>query len=93
MADNNNETKTGFADFLKNMLEAKRNHVDSPSEKICKLSIERDMIYDRVKSLEKDIEKSKANGEDCTFLESQHKSLDDYKNLLGDQIKKLIDET
>lgn len=33
------------------------------------------------------------NNEDCTFLEAQLQHLNDYKKLLGDQIKKLVDET
>ena len=92
--DNNNEKKeTSLPDFIKERLEAKRKHVDTPSERIFKLAVERDKIYDKVKELEKDLETAKENNEDCTFLEAQLQHLKDYKKLLGDQIKKLIDET
>lgn len=67
--------------------------MDTPSEKITKLSIERDMTYDKIQSYKKKIEAGKQNGEDTSFTEMQVKQLEIYKNMLGDQIKKLIDET
>lgn len=92
--NNNNEKKEKIIpDFINEIIKAGRNHVDTPSEKICKLSFDRDKIYDEVKKLEKDLETAKENNEDCTFLESQLQHLKDYKKLLGDQIKKLVDET
>ena len=92
--DNNNEKKeTGSISFLKEILEKKLNHVDTPSEKIVKLAMDRDIAYTKIKLLKKDLESAKENNEDCTFLEAQLQHLNDYKKLLGDQIKKLVDET
>ncbi len=91
----NNEKKMcdGLPDFLKDILEGKKKHVDTPSEKIIKLAIERDMTYDMIQGYKKKIESGKQNGEDTSFTEMQVKQLEIYKNMLGDQIKKLIDET
>lgn len=91
----NNEKKMcdGLPDFLKDILEGKKKHVDTPSEKITKLAIERDMTYDKIQGYKKKIESGKQNGEDTSFTEMQVKQLEIYKNMLGDQIKKLIDET
>ena len=59
--DNNNEKKEKIIpDFIKELIEAGRNHVYTPSEKICKLSLDRDKIYDKVKKLEKDMETATA---------------------------------
>ena len=91
-----NEKKTpveALPEFLKDILEGKRKHVETPSEKITKLSIERDMTYDKIQSYKKKIETDKQNGGDTSFTEMQVKQLEIYKNMLGDQIKKLIDET
>lgn len=93
MSENNEKKEKIIPDFIKEIIEAGRNHVDTPSEKICNLSLDRDKIYDKVKKLEKDLETAKENNEDCTFLEAQLQHLKDYKKLLGDQIKKLVDET
>ena len=93
MSENNEKKEKIIPDFIKELIEAGRNHADTPSEKICKLALERDKTYDKVKKLEKDLETSKENNEDCTFLEAQLQHLNDYKKLLGDQIKKLVDET
>lgn len=91
----NNEKKMcdGLPDFLKDFLEGKKKHVDTPSEKITKLAIERDVTYDRIQNHKKKIEADLKSGEDTTFTEMQVKQLEIYKNMLGDQIKKLIDET
>lgn len=91
--DNNEKKEPCFQDFLKDLLEAKRNHVDTPSEKICKLAVERDVTYDRIRSYKKKIETDKQNGEVTSFTEMQVQQLEVYKNMLGNQIKKLIDET
>jgi len=92
--DNNNEKKEPFfPDFLKDILEAKRNHVDTPSERICKLALERDITYDKIQTYRKKVESDKQNGADVSFTEMQIQQLEVYKNMLGDQIKKLVDET
>lgn len=83
----------GLPEFLRDILESKKKHVDTPSEKITKLAIERDVTYDRIQNYKKNIEAGKQSGEDTSFTEMQVKQLEIYKNMLGDQIKKLIDET
>ncbi|MBO6063417.1 MAG: hypothetical protein J6P62_05530 [Bacteroidales bacterium] len=91
-----NEKKTPvevLPDILKDILEGKKKHVDTPSEKICKLAIERDMTYDRIQNYKKKIEADLKSGEDTSFTEMFVKQLEICKNMLGDQIKKLIDET
>lgn len=88
-----NKQINALENFVKDMIERKRNHVDTPSEKICKFSIERDKVYDKIKYLNKDIEMAEQNGEDTSFTVMQVKQLEVYKNMLGDHIKKLIDET
>ncbi len=91
-----NEKKTpvkSLPEFLMDLLESKKKHVDTPSEKICKLAIERDMTYDKIQGYKKKIESGKQNGDDTSFTEMMVKQLEIYKNMLGDQIKKLIDET
>ena len=91
-----NEKKTPvevLPEFLMDLLESKKKHVDTPSEKICKLAIERDMTYDKIQGYKKKIESGKQNGEDTSFTEMLVKQLEICKNMLGDQIKKLIDET
>ena len=93
MDNNEKKPSDGLPDFFKDLLEVKRKHVETPSEKITKLSIERDMTYDKIQSYKKKIETDKQNGGDTSFTEMQVQQLEVYKNMLGDQIKKLIDET
>lgn len=91
-----NEKKTPvevLPEFFRDLLESKKKHVDTPSEKIYKLAIERDMTYDKIQGYKKKIESGKQNGEDTSFTEMLVKQLEICKNMLGDQIKKLIDET
>lgn len=93
MDNNDKKPYDGLPDFFKDLLEGKRKHVETPSEKITKLSIERDMTYDKIQRYKKKIETDKQNGGDTSFTEMQVQQLEVYKNMLGDQIKKLIDET
>ena len=93
MDNNEKKPSDGLPDFFKDLLEGERKHVETPSEKITKLSIERDMTYDKIQSYKKKIETDKQNGGDTSFTEMQVQQLEVYKNMLGDQIKKLIDET
>lgn len=65
----------------------------TPSEKILKLALERDKVYDRCKSLSAEIKEAKEKNQDYNFLTIQFNHMDDYKKVLGDQIKKLVDET
>lgn len=76
---------------LLNSLRKKRE--DTPSEQIMKLALERDKVYDRCKSLSAEIKEAKEKNQDYNFLTIQFNHMDDYKKVLGDQIKKLIDET
>ena len=88
---NNEKEIPGSLFEMLNCLRKKRE--DTPSEKICKLAIERDMTYDKIQGYKKKIESGKQNGEDTSFTEMLVKQLEICKNMLGDQIKKLIDET
>jgi hypothetical protein len=76
---------------LLNSIRKKRE--DTPSEKILKLALERDKVYDRCKSLSAEIKEAKEKNQDYDFLAIQFNHMDDYKKVLGNQIKKLIDET
>lgn len=76
---------------LPNSIRKKRE--DTPSEKILKLAIERDNVYDRCKSLSEEIKEAKEKNQDYDFLTIQFNHMNDYKKVLGNQIKKLIDET
>lgn len=91
--DNNNEKKEIPENLfeLLNILHKKRE--ETPSEKIIKLAFERDKVYDRCKSLSAEIKEAKEKNQDYNFLTIQFNHMDDYKKVLGDQIKKLIDET
>lgn len=91
-----NEKKTPvevLPEFLRDLLESKKKREDTPSEKILKLALERDKVYDRCKSLNAEIKEAKEKNQDYNFLTIQFNHMDDYKKVLGDQIKKLIDET
>ena len=64
--ENNNEKKVpDFFEFL-NGLRKKRE--ETPSEKIVKLSLERDKVYDRCKSLSAEIKEAKVKNQDYNFL-------------------------
>ena len=71
----------------------RKKHEETPSEKIIKLALERDEVYDRCKSLSAEIKEAKEKNQDYNFLTIQFNHMDYYKKVLGDQIKKLIDET
>lgn len=91
-----NEKKTpveSLPEFLRDLLESKKKREDTPSEKILKLALERDKVYDRCKSLSNEIKEAEEKNQDYNFLTIQFNHMDDYKKVLGDQIKKLIDET
>ena len=55
--------------------------------------MERDKVYDKIKSLEKSVESSKENGYKDDLATTQIKMLTEYKKELGKHIKKLVDET
>ena len=87
---NNEKNVPAFLEFLNGL---RKKHEDTPSEKILKLALERDKVYDRCKSLSAEIKEAKEKNQDYNFLTIQFNHMDDYKKVLGDQIKKLIDET
>lgn len=91
------ENKNNFKKNPENLFEMlnslRKKHEETPSEKIMKLALERDKVYDRCKSLSAEIKEAKENNQDYNFLTIQFNHMDDYKKVLGDQIKKLIDET
>ena len=93
MADNKDKKNGPDLGFMEGLLRNLNRGPKTPSEKICELAVERDKIYDKIKSLEKSVESSKESGYKDDFAAIQIKMLTEYKKELGKQIKKLIDET
>lgn len=91
--DNNNEKKEIPENPFELLNSLCKKREDTPSEKIMKLALERDKVYDRCMSLSAEIKEAKEKNQDYNFLTIQFNHMDDYKKVLGDQIKKLIDET
>lgn len=91
--DNNNEKKEIPENPFELLNSLRKKRDDTPSEKIMKLALERDKVYDRCMSLSAEIKEAKEKNQDYNFLTIQFNHMDDYKKVLGDQIKKLIDET
>lgn len=91
--DNNNETNK-LSEFLKEILERSGTRKDSPSEKIIKLAIERDTIYDKINRKTKELEAIENDAlDEVSFLKAQIAGLKDQKEILGKRIKQLVDET
>lgn len=92
--ENKNNEKKEIPENLFELLNSlRKKREDTPSEKILKLALERDKVYDRCKSLSAEIKEANEKNQDYNFLTIQFNHMDDYKKVLGDQIKKLIDET
>jgi predicted transcriptional regulator len=89
----NNEKKENPETLFELLNSLRKKREETPSEKILKLALERDKVYDRCKSLSAEIKEAKEKNQDYNFLTIQFNHMDDYKKVLGDQIKKLIDET
>ena len=49
----------------------RKKHEETPSEKIMKLALERDKVYDRCKSLIAEINEAKENNQDYNFRKTQ----------------------
>lgn len=79
-----------FRDMIKSL---GRKRKETTSEKIFKLTWDRDMAYDKVIEVKEAIKTATENKEDTTFLETQLDMLNKYKDLLGTQIIKLVEET
>lgn len=79
-----------FSDMIKSL---GRKRKETPSEKILKLALERDKTYDRVIEVKDAIKTATENKEDTNFLEKQLDMLTEYKDVLGTQIIKLVEET
>lgn len=91
--DNNNE-KNKLPEFFKEILERAGTRKDSPSEKIIKLAIERDNIYDKINRKTKELEAIDNDAlDEVSFLKAQIAGLKDQKEILGNRIKQLVDET
>ena len=89
----NNEKKNapGLDEFIE-AITGKREL--TPSEKIVKLARERDTVYDRLNAKKNSLEELKgSDAEEADFLKKQIEMLEEQKKLLGDRIKKLINET
>lgn len=94
MSEENKNNEKEIPGNLFEMLNCfRKKREETPSEKIMKLALERDKVYDRCKSLSAEIKEAKEKNQDYNFLTIQFNHMDDYKKVLGDQIKKLIDET
>lgn len=93
MADNKDKKNGPDLGFMERMLSTLSRGPKTPSEKIIELAMERDKVYDNIKSLEKRLENSKDGGYKDDFAPAQIKMLTEYKKELGKQIKKLVDET
>lgn len=92
--ENKNNEKKEIPESLFELLNSlRKKREDTPSEKILKLALERDNVYVRCKSLSAEIKEANEKNQDYDFLAIQLNHMDDYKKVLGDQIKKLIDET
>lgn len=94
MSEENKNNEKEIPGNLFEMLNCfRKKREETPSEKIMMLALERDKVYDRCKSLSAEIKEAKEKNQDYSFLTIQFNHMDDYKKVLGDQIKKLIDET
>lgn len=94
MCEENKNNEKKIPENLFEMLNCfRKKREETPSEKILKLALERDKVYDRCKSLSAEIKEAKEKNQDYSFLTIQFNHMDDYKKVLGDQIKKLINET
>ncbi len=92
MDNKTNEMK--LPEFLKDILETAKKHEDTPSEKIIKLTIERDNIYDKINRKTKELEAiDNEICEEAMFLKAQIDGLKEQNGMLGRRIKQLIDET
>lgn len=92
-----NEKKTpveGLPKFLRDLIESKKKHEATPSEKIVMLARERDLIYDRINNKNKELEElTDKNCDDALFLKEQIANLKEQKDMLSARIKRLVDET
>lgn len=70
-----------------------RKRKETPSEKIIKIALDRDKTYDKVIEVKEAIKTATENKEDTSFLETQLDMLNKYKDVLGTQIIKLVEET
>ena len=88
--NNNSAEPNIISDLIK---EIGRKRPFTPSEKILFISRDRDKTYDKIIELKSAIQAAKENKEDTTFLETQLDMLTKYKDVLGTQIIKLVEET
>lgn len=88
--NNNSAELPSISDLIK---EIGRKIQFTPSEKILLISRDRDKTYDKIIEVKSAIEAAKQNKEDTTFLETQLDMLTKYKDVLGTQIIKLVEET
>lgn len=90
----NNEKKNGLHEIFEDILHTAKKHKATPSEKIIKLAIERDTIYDKINRKTKELETIENDAlDEVSFLKAQIAGLKDQKEILGKRIKQLVDET
>ena len=82
---------------LRGLLENIRSDIagmkKNPSERIVFLSKERDVINDRIKDAEKELEIVEKTAPDYVYIEEQLRYMKMYKDVLGKRIKALVDKT
>ena len=97
MAENENmkvNSNDGNIPSLSDMIKSLgRKRKETTSEKIVKIALDRDKAYDRVIEVKEAIKTATENKEDTSFLETQLDMLTKYKDVLGTQIIKLVEET
>lgn len=94
MCEENKNNEKKMPDFLEFLNGLRKKHEETPSEKILKLALERDTVYDRLNAKKDSLKKLKeSDAEEADFLKKQVEMLEEQKKLLGDRIKKLVDET
>lgn len=90
MAENKKKNeKTSFAEALESVFKNKT----TASEKIVKLTKERDFVYDRIQETKQELKKTDKKNSVYSVLKSQLGVMEEYKHCLGQRIKTLIDET
>jgi hypothetical protein len=86
---NENNIRELFESLRGNISDLKKN----PSERIVFLSKERDIINDRIKDTEKELEIVEKTAPDYVYIEEQLRYMKMYKDMLGKRIKALVDKT
>lgn len=82
-----------FNELLKTLHGEAEKIIETPSERIMMLSMERDKIFDRIKDTEKELEVIEKAAPDYVYIEEQLRYMKLYKDTIGKRIKALVDKT